>query len=181
MTSPMPKKSAPKPFTMVRRSLWRSKRFRGLPNDAARYLYQYFLTCQHQGPIGCMKLNDAYALSDLDMTGANWTRDSYQAAKTAIIESGLALFDPDTEELLLTGWWKDNGPSNDDWFKGARRQCEAIESATLREAALTALTECWEAFQVSRGLAPRLLGPSEVPGMTPTERLAALRSRGAAA
>ena len=165
MSAAMPKKAASKPFTMVRRSLWRSKRFGGLPNDAARYLYLYLLTCQHQGPIGCMRLNDAYALSDLNMTGADWTPAKFQAAKDAILQSELALFHAETSEILLTGWWKDNGPSNESWFSGARRQCEGIESATLREYALAALDECWEAFQATRGIQPRS-GAGQTPGIS---------------
>lgn len=155
MSSAQPKKAASKPFTMVRRSLWRSKRFGGLPNDAARYLYLYLLTCQHQGPIGCMRLDDSYALSDLNLTGAKWSLAKYQAAKAAVIESGLALFDADTGEMLLTGWWKDNGPSNDSWFVGARKRCDGIEAATLKAHALADLDECWEAFQIARGLPAR--------------------------
>ena len=43
--------------------------------------------------------------------------------------------------ILIARWWKDNSPNNESWFGGARKQCEAIRSPALRNAAQTALEE----------------------------------------
>jgi hypothetical protein len=161
MALPKPKQ-APRPFTMVRRSIWGSERFAKLPDDATRYLYFYYLTCQHQTGAGCFILKEAYALADLDLTGADWTPKTYRARKAALEASELIHADTDTGELLIDRWWQDNGPSNDSWFAGAIKQCEAIKSPKLRELAETALGVCWRTFDESRPpAAPTRPGQSE--------------------
>lgn len=140
-----------KPFTMVRRALWASRRFAGLPDDASRYLYLYFLTGPHQTASGCFVAKTAYVLADLAMPGSDWTADTLAVRRRHLVNAGLVLADDDTGETLITRWWKDNGPCNPDWFQGARKQCEAIESQALREAAVLSLDDCWNAFQEQRG------------------------------
>ena len=162
---------------MVRRSIWRSKRFLSLPDDATRYLYLYFLTCPHQTSSGCFRLNEAYALADLAMTGSDWTPAKFMTAKAAIVGSGLILADEETDEILITRWWQDNGPNNESWFTGAEKQCDAIESAELKTAAQDALKACWESYHAARlPSAPR--GGSQPHGFpTAADKLAALRNR----
>jgi hypothetical protein len=138
---------------MVRRSLWGSERFISVPDDPARYLYLYLLTCPHQTSSGCFVLKEAYALADLDMAGADWTAAKYRKAKAALITSGLIMADDATGEILITRWWKDNSPNNESWFGGARKQCEAISSGDLRIAALEALEACWAGFNAGRSQA----------------------------
>jgi len=131
---------------MVRRSIWGSERFVRLPDDPARYLYLYLLTCPHQTSSGCFVLKEAYALADLNLTGAAWTAEKYQQARAALETSGLILTDDATGEVLIDRWWKDNSPNNESWFAGARRQCEAIQSQRLRKAAQDSLEACWAEF-----------------------------------
>jgi hypothetical protein len=124
-----------------------------------------------------MVLDDAYAVADLSKIGSVWTLEKYQAKKAAIVESGMVLVDAATDEILVSQWWKDNGPTNESWFAGARKQCEQIESLRLKEAAQAALADCWEVFLVGKGV-PVINGqlPS---GLTAVgaERLATLNSR----
>src|SRR5215469_7860711 len=127
------------PFTMVRRSIWGSARFRSLPGSDAKLLYFYFLTCPHQTGTGCFVHNEAYALADLNKAGLNWTPDYYVNRKAEVEASGLVLSDHDTGEILIDRWWGGAGPNNQKWFDGARVQCGAIESPTLRQAAQESL------------------------------------------
>lgn len=171
-------RKASRPFTMVRRSLWGSERFVSLPDDPARYLYLYLLTCQHQTSSGCFVLKEAYALADLDMTGATWTTASYRKAKGALVASGLIMADDATGEILITRWWKDNSPNNESWFGGARKQCEAISSEALRTAAQDSLEACWADFQAGRSqAAATALGQRASPGAPVDERLRVLGNR----
>ena len=166
------------PFTMFRRSIWHSKRFASLPNDAARYLYIYFLTHPQQTSTGCFRLTAPHALADLAaMTGADWTAANYEAGRAAIIKNELILADDETHELLITRWWQDNGPTNEDWFNGVRKYCEAIKSPSLRAAAQDALGVCWQAFLTSKlPSIPR--GASEpTPFPTAADRLNALGNK----
>jgi hypothetical protein len=163
---------------MVRRSLWGSERFVSLPDDPARYLYLYLLTCPHQTSSGCFALKEAYALADLDMAGADWTAAQYRKAKTALVASGLIMADDATGEVLIARWWKDNSPNNESWFSGARKQCEAISSADLRTAALEALDACWGDFQAGRSqAAATALGRRTSPGVSVDEKLRAIGGR----
>lgn len=147
---PAAARKASRPFTMVRRSLWGSERFVSLPDDPTRYLYLYLLSCPHQTSSGCFVLKEAYALADLDMAGADWTAAKYRKAKAGLVTSGLILADDATSEILITRWWQDNAPNNESWFTGAQKQCDAISSVTLKEAAQDALRACWESFQAQR-------------------------------
>ena len=163
---------------MVRRSLWGSERFVSLPDDAARYLYLYLLTCPHQTSSGCFVLKEAYALADLDMAGAAWTASRYRETKTALVASGLIMADDATGEILIARWWKDNSPNNESWFGGARKQCEAIRSDNLRTAALEALDACWADFQTGKSqAAAAALGQRVNPGVPLDEKLRVLGSR----
>lgn len=163
---------------MVRRSVWGSERFISLPSDEARYLYFYFLSCPHQTSSGCFVLKEAYALADLAMTGADWPASKYRTTKAALVASGLIMADDATSEILITRWWKDNSPNNESWFGGARKQCEAIRSPTLRNAAQAALDECWDSFQVARSPTPvRLISPSTSLGIDPGAKVQMLNER----
>ena len=171
--TPAPKK----PYTMVRRSLWDSRRFASLPDDLHRYLYLYLLTCPHQGGAGCFRGKDAYMLADLAKTGSDWTAEILSRRMTALVESGLIMADDTTREILIVGWWKDCPPTNDKWFKGARRYCEAIESTRLKEHALAALAECGEALLSAKGYPPRTNGSHPVGLPTAADRVAAVQVR----
>jgi hypothetical protein len=150
-------------FTMVRRSIWGSERFAALPSDAARYVYFYYLTCPHQTASGCFRLKDAYALSDLELTGTKWTGSDYRQVRDALVKGGLIRHDARTGEILVVNWWKDNPPNNGSWIEGSRRQCEAIQSEDLRQAALESLKEC-EALLASKQNAHQLPRPTAANG-----------------
>jgi hypothetical protein len=177
MASPAPKRPPAKPFTMVRRSIWDSRRFTALPDDLCRYLYFYCLSCSHQTGTGCFVAREAYILSDLAKPGADWTAATYRARLQHLIASGLILVDAETNEILIVGWWKDNGPSNESWFAGAKKQCEGIESQTLREAAQGALADCWEAFLSAKGLPQRQGASLSGNAISASERVATLLAR----
>jgi hypothetical protein len=144
-----------RPFTMVRRTLWGSRRFAGLPDDRCRYLYLYLLTCPHQASSGCFVLKEAYALADLGMTGAGWTAEAYRQAFAALVAGGLIMADEATGEVLVTRWWQDNSPNNKSWFDGARKQCGSIASERLKAAALEALDACHVAYEATLAQPPQ--------------------------
>jgi hypothetical protein len=164
-------------FTMVRRSLWDSRRFRALPDDSCRYLYLYLLTCHHQTQTGSFVLKEAYALADLAMTGADWTASRFREAKDALVTGELILADDATGEILIAKWWEANGPNNQKWYDGARKQCEAISSPRLRQAALDALNASWGANLTARGLPPPAAARTPSPHSSLNERIAAVTDR----
>jgi hypothetical protein len=172
-----PKKQPTKPFTMVRRSLWDSRRFASLPDDSHRYLYLYFLTCEQQTQTGCFKAKPGYILEDLKKPGGDWTADALQSRMAGLVDAGLIITDDVTGEILVVDWWKDNGPSNESWFAGAKRHCEAISSQKLQEIAQTALEACWDSFLSGKGLPPRTGTSPPALRAIAQERLAAIQAR----
>jgi hypothetical protein len=152
------------PFTMVRRSIWKSERFGALPCSETQLLYFYFLTNPHQTATGCFVHNEAYVLADLKKAGRDWTPEFYRSRKAEVEASGLILADADTGEILIDRWWDGAGPTNEKWFEGARGQCCAIESPKLRQAAQESLASAWAAFREAKGLPP-------LPNQNVTKRL----------
>jgi hypothetical protein len=114
-------------FTMVTPSVWRSGRFRQMPNDSARLLFMYLLSNPHQNSIGAYRLPDGYALADL-----GWESEKYEAARTALITADMAVYDPDTEEVMVRRWFQNCPPQNEKHEIGMRRMVEMIESDEIR-------------------------------------------------
>lgn len=162
------------PFTMIRRRpLWASDRFRTLSDDDTRYLFLYLLTSPHQTSTGCFVLKQGYALADLELNGSTWTPEKYQGCRQALMGAGLIMADDQTDEILIMRWWKDCGPTNESWYKGAAKQCAAIVSPELRSTALEALEECWARVQACRS--PHL--SNSAGGVSTREKLGALANK----
>ncbi len=69
-------------------SLWRSKKFRGLPNDDCRLLYLYLHTSPHTNMLGCFVLEEGYAIADL-----GWTVKRYRDCIDTLCKAYLIGFD----------------------------------------------------------------------------------------
>ena len=65
-------------------SIWRSRRFTGLPNDEARMFYLYLHTCPHVNSIGCFWLPKGYVQVDL-----KWSPEAIDRAIRSCIDTGL--------------------------------------------------------------------------------------------
>lgn len=115
-------------FSKVSPAVWRSKRFLALRTDRGRLLLLYYMTSQHQNSAGAYKLPEGYAISDL-----GWAVESYRDARTELQDAGLIYYDPETEEVYVTGWFKVCPPMNDKHASGTMARISEIESDTLRE------------------------------------------------
>ncbi|TPN58638.1 hypothetical protein FJ976_01640 [Mesorhizobium sp. B1-1-9] len=117
-------------FSKISPKVWRSKRFRALPTDDARFLLMFLLTSEHQTSAGCFRMPDAYAAADL-----GWPSDRMQAARKYLVEGGLLAFDTLTDEYFVVGWFGHNKPMNASHQKSIVRVVANIESDAVREAA----------------------------------------------
>ncbi|MER9412888.1 hypothetical protein [Mesorhizobium sp. M0589] len=117
-------------FSKISPKVWRSKRFRRLPSDDARFLLLYILTSEHQTSAGCFRMPDAYAASDLA-----WPTDKMQTARGHLVEGGLIAFDASTDEYFVIGWFVHNKPMNTSHQKSIVRVVADVESDALREVA----------------------------------------------
>jgi hypothetical protein len=130
-----------RPFTKVVPTLWRSRRFRELP-DNAKLLFVYLLTNGHQNSAGCYALPDGYACDDLV-----WEVADLVAARDVLIEADLIDYDPESGEILIRRWFKHNPPMNQKHYQGTERLVSGISSDRLRDAAGADLTPGWPTAQ----------------------------------
>ena len=117
-------------FSMVSPKLWLSRRFRGLITDSAKLFYLYVLTCQHQTSAGCFKLPDAYVMADL-----GWSAEKLSNARAPVVEAGLLLHDPETDEYFVPRWFRHNPGKNPNHRKGIVRLISELESDLIRQVA----------------------------------------------
>ena len=115
-------------FSKVSPSLWRSKKFRILPSDDARYMYLYLLTNQHQNSAGAYQLPPAYAAYDL-----GWDLERYLATLGQMVDAGLVEVDGETDEILIANWFKHNPPMNPKHRIGTISVLNRLESKRLHE------------------------------------------------
>jgi len=113
---------------MVSRSIWRSSRFGALTASRDKLLFFYLMTNEHQNGAGCYRLPDGYAIADL-----GWTLDDYLAAREAVQAAGLIDRDPDTDEIFVERWLRNNPPHNKSHATGIKNLIFAVESDRLRQ------------------------------------------------
>ncbi len=120
-------------FTKLTPAIFDDKRFVSIASETVspQVVFFYLMGGKHQNSAGCYKLPDLYAASDL-----HCSVESYVAARLALVEAGLILFDEDTNELYIVGWFASNG-SLTNWkhAAGTERLIYQIESQTISDAA----------------------------------------------
>ncbi|MGX5839751.1 hypothetical protein ACWGTI_03390 [Mesorhizobium sp. ArgA1] len=117
-------------FSKISPKVWRSRRFRALPSDDARYLLVFLFTCDHQTSAGCFRMPDQYGAADLV-----WPIERMRTARQELVDGGLLAFDPATDEYFVPGWYNHNKPMNANHQKAIVRQVSELESDEVREVA----------------------------------------------
>jgi hypothetical protein len=145
-------------FNKVSPTIWQDADFQKLP-FRERYTFLYLRTCQHQSSAGCFMLPEGYALVDLGGWDAKTYRESIKAVETA----GLITTDPETSEVLINGWFDDNGPMNNNHRISIQRNIDAIKSPTLKKIAQDRLDAFWTASEIERGKNPPRSGKAVTP------------------
>lgn len=131
----MAKKPTSKSFSMVTRTIWRSKRFRAL-DDLHRLLMLYFITSPHQTGIGCFTVPVEYACSDL-----GWPQTIYEPTRDELAEAGLILVSGDGETIFITDWFNHCPPTNASHATGLERLIDEIADETVRDVVYDAYTD----------------------------------------
>lgn len=122
-------------FSMVSPFLWRSKRVKELSSEG-KVAFLYLLTCEHQTMVGAYRLPPKYGACDLQ-----WEVKDFERALNELLSVGLVLYDFETDEVMITGWFKFNPPNGTKTLKGMENALEKIESETLREAGVSDLVD----------------------------------------
>jgi hypothetical protein len=148
-------------FSKISPAVWHSLRFNNLPSDDGRYLYLYFLTCEHQNSAGCYRLPDGYACDDL-----RWLLERYLPARKQLVEADLIQFDEVNHVVMICRWFKHNPPMNEKHFIGIECILERLPSASIRESALGELNEAMESSEAERvAKAQRRQKPAVLPAI----------------
>lgn len=132
-------------FSKISPAVWHSQRFNTLPSDDGRYLYLYFLTCEHQNSAGCYRLPDGYACHDVQ-----WLQERYVKARSQLVAADLITFDDDSSVVMICRWFKHNPPMNEKHLIGIERLLQKLPSLTLQKAAQNALSEAWESIAAEK-------------------------------
>lgn len=144
-------------FTKWSPTIWIAKNFQAL-KDWERLQYLYLATGPHQTSAGCYYLSVSYACGDLNFTPAR-----YRAANVRLRAAGLIEFDDDTSEVLIVGWFKDNGPMNDKHAVGIQREMAKIKSSELRRRCFEDFEAAWAAHVNRSDAKARRIGGYELP------------------
>lgn len=126
-------------FSKVSPQLWTKRQFKNLPTAEAKLAMLYFLTCRHQTSAGCYQIPDGYAASDL-----GWSEEKYVEARNLVEASGLIVYDDETAEIYIVGWFENNPITNEKHKMGCERLISSLDSETIQEAADR---EMWESIE----------------------------------
>jgi hypothetical protein len=88
-------------------ALWRSRKFRGLPNDDCRLLYLYLHTSAHTNMVGCFVLDEGYAMADL-----GWPPKRYRDCIDTLSKAYLIGFDRGESVVRIVDFIKHDPFSN---------------------------------------------------------------------
>ena len=127
-------------FTKILPNTFDDKRWLEL-DWTARAVYFYLLGGKHQNSAGAYKLPDLYASADL-----HCDLKEYIQARQAIADSGLILFDEESHELYLQGWFTENPITNEKHAVGTQRCIMQIGSDVIRAAVETDFEQSYQAF-----------------------------------
>lgn len=120
-------------FNKVSTTLWRSKKFRSLPDDMSRLAYTYLLTCPHGNSSGCFDIHPMYACADL-----GWLPEAYAKAIDTLCSAGLIEWDAAENTVWIVNWDEFNEPTNPKHAIGLLAQLDLASSVRLKTLAFHA-------------------------------------------
>ncbi len=132
-------------FNKVSPTLWRSRKFRSLPDDQAKMAYTYLLTCPHGNSSGCFDIHPMYACADL-----GWELEAYRKAIDSLLKAGLIEWDEAENTLLIVNWDEFNEPTNPKHAIGIIAQLQQASSAALKLKAFQAFVARFKAKSFDR-------------------------------
>lgn len=128
-------------FHKVDPRIWVKRQFKKLSPEG-KLAMLYFLTSAHQNSSGYHQLPDGYASHDLGMEV-----EQYVKARREVADSGMILFDEDTHDLYVVGWFEENPITNDKHYQGCLRVIQGVDSEKVGDAAMEELEKSYEKQQ----------------------------------
>jgi hypothetical protein len=128
-------------FHKVDPRIWGKRPFKKMSVDG-KLAMLYFLTSAHQNSSGYHHLPDGYASHDLGMDV-----EQYVKARREVADSGMVLFDEETHDLYVVGWFEENPITNEKHYQGCLRVIQGVDSETVGDAAMEELEKSYEKQQ----------------------------------
>ena len=147
-------------YATIHTKVWQDSKFRGL-DSIGKMLFMYLLTAPHGNMIGYYYIPKLYMAADTDMS-----MDEIDRALDALVDAGMALYDNDSNMILLKQFLKYNPISNENQVKGAVQLIKELPESWL----IMELLGCIEAHcpdhidrfrDICKGHASPLIAPSE--------------------
>jgi len=134
-------------FAKIGCTIWRSRKFRALPNDDARLFYFYCHTNPHANSIGTFWLPEGYALADL----AGWSPERLSGALMACVSTGLIDYDRVNEVIRIREFLKHSPITNGKHGAAAVRLALGLPNCTPKAVILRELLSVkWCISQLER-------------------------------
>lgn len=128
-------------FTKLNPAIFDDARFLSLGWES-RCVYLYLMGGKHQTSAGCYRIPDGYAATDLKCDPSE-----YEAARKAVADTGLILFDEETAEVYVSGWYNENPICNPKHAAGTEQLILLISSELIQNAAYEDFSKSKEAFE----------------------------------
>lgn len=114
-------------FVKVSPSIWRSRKFRSLPDIYAKHAYLYLLICPHGNAAGCFDFVPGYAAADLE-----WSEDVFRKALDSLEKAYLVEVDWEENTILIVNWETFNQPTNAKHAQGILSELNKVSSDRLK-------------------------------------------------
>ncbi len=136
-------------YAKIYTSVWRSRKFCNLPNEAARHLYLYLHTCPHSNMIGCYVLPTEYALSDL-----RWEIKAYREAIDSLCRANLIGFDAAEEVVRIVDFIAHDPFTNERHAIGAIKIASKVPNCPEKQRLMQDLRK-------AKHVKPSMISPTE--------------------
>lgn len=137
-------------FSKISPTVWRSRKFKSLPDMEAKFVYFYILTSPHNNSAGCYDLHPMYAGADLGITDIQFRYCIDTLSKANLIE-----FDNDENTVMIINWENYNEPMNPKHALGLLYQLNQASSKRLKLIVFSKFLEIFKAkgFDANQALA----------------------------
>lgn len=119
-------------FGKISARIWRSKKFRALPDDLSQLVYIYLQTCAHGNSAGCFHISPVMIASEMKQEPAQ-----IDAALDRCAEVGLIRRFEEEDLVQIVAFFDHNAPSSRPQLAGpvkilaALPECEAVSCAQI--------------------------------------------------
>lgn len=153
-------------YGKIKTTIWKSKKFKSVPDDSARLLYFYLHTCMHVNSIGCYDLPVGYIHAD-----TKWPIESIERDVIALSEARLIDYSEAQEVVRIIDFLEHSPITNAKHFAGSAKLALALPDCEEKDKVIMELRcdqHCPEGHPIFEST-PKKHMASDTPIEAPTE------------